>query len=78
VGRGVGGLAKELALKHGTYFGQKGLVPTLATCLLEQGKGLLVESRLAIDDDLRIGNYIALHCKKSIMLDLNSKNNCAK
>jgi hypothetical protein len=44
---GWGGLAKELEPDYeperGTYF----------------GKGLLVERRLAIDDDLRIGNYIA-------------------
>jgi hypothetical protein len=62
------GLAKELEPDYeperGTYFGQKGLVPTFAARLLEPGKGLSVERRLAIDDDLRIGKYTALHCKK--------------
>jgi hypothetical protein len=38
--------------ERGTYFGQKGLVPTFAARLLEPGKELLVEGRLAIDDDL--------------------------
>jgi hypothetical protein len=67
LGRG-GGLAKELEPDYeperGTYFGQKGFVPTFTAPLLEPGKGSSVERRLAIDDDLRIGNYIALHCKK--------------
>jgi hypothetical protein len=47
------------------YSGEKGLVPTFAERLLGQGEEVSVESRLAIDDDLIIGNYTALHCKKS-------------
>jgi hypothetical protein len=66
----VGGAAKELepvySPEHGTYFGQKGLVPTFAARLFELGERVSVESRLAIDDDLIIGNYIALHCKRKM------------
>jgi hypothetical protein len=72
--RGGGGLAKELEPDYeperGTYFGQKALVPTFAARLLEPGKGFSVERRLAINDDLKIGNYIALHCKRILYMCL--------
>jgi hypothetical protein len=47
------------------YSREKVLVPTFAERLLGQGEEVSVESGLAIDDDLIIGNYTALHCKKS-------------
>jgi hypothetical protein len=54
--RGRGGLLKnsepDYMPERGTYFGQKGLVPTFAARLFGSGKELSVESRLAIDDDL--------------------------
>jgi hypothetical protein len=52
-----GGIAKELEPDYEpeawVYSGEKGLVPTFAARLHEPAKGLLVERRLAIDDDLR-------------------------
>jgi hypothetical protein len=67
---GGGGAAKKVSRSSVRIIvpilGRKGLVPTFAERLLEQGEEVSVESGLAIDDDLIIGNYIALHCKKKM------------